>query len=103
MGLSSNPDFSDILNGGIIQGVITVTVSSIEAKVGGSRQTNRQTLRIFNNSTTTIFWGSSTVTAANGEPILSKQWVNIPVGDRVAVHLITLSGSATDVRIQEWF
>lgn len=103
MGFSANPDFSDILSGGLVQGVISVTTSSIEAKVGGSRQAKRQTLRIYNNSTTTIFWGNSSVTAANGEPLFSKQWVNIPVGDQVAIHLITASGTASDVRIQEWY
>jgi hypothetical protein len=103
MAISVNPDFSDVLSGGLVQGVITVTTTSIEAKVGSSRQIKRQALRIFNNSSLTIFWGNSSVTSSNGEPLLPKQWVNIPVGDQVAVHLITASGSASDIRIQEWF
>lgn len=103
MGFGHNPDLSDILSGGLVQGVLSVTTTSSEAKVGGSRQAKRQVLRIYNNSSVTIYWGSSSVTAANGEPIFYNQFINIPVGDQVAIHLITASGTAADVRIQEWY
>lgn len=101
MAISFDPELSDVVNQSYVAGSISVSTSAVEAKVGGSRLTGRETLRIYNNSNTTIYFGPSGVTAATGEPVYKDQWVNIPIGDQLAVFLITDSGTASDVRIQE--
>lgn len=101
MGISFDPELSDVVNQSYVSGSISVSTSAVEAKVGASRLTGRETLRIYNNSNTTIYFGPSGVTASTGEPIFKNQWVNIPIGDQLAVFLITASGTASDIRIQE--
>ena len=100
MSISYNPELSDVLTDSYVAGVISVSTTQVEAKVGASRSASRETLRIYNNSNTTIYFGPAGVTSAIGEPIFKNQWVNIPIGD-IAVFLITASGTAADVRIQE--
>jgi hypothetical protein len=100
-GIQESSNFSDVDNSSYLQGVISVTTSQVEAKVGASRLTSRQNLRIFNNSDRTIYFGPSGVTSSIGEPLYKQQWVELPVGDSIGVYLITASGTATDIRIQE--
>lgn len=101
MAISFDPELSDVVNQSYVAGSISVTTTQIEAKVGGSRLSGRETLRIFNNSNTTIYFGPTGLTSATGEPVFKNQWVNIPAGDQLGVFLITASGTASDVRIQE--
>lgn len=101
MPIDNSSEYSDVLTDAYIAGVISVSTTQVEAKAGGSRLTNRECLRIYNNSNTTIYFGPTGVTASTGEPIFKNQWVNIPIGD-IAVFLITASGTASDVRIQEF-
>jgi hypothetical protein len=84
-----------------VAGVVSVSTSQVEAKVGGSPLTGREVLRIFNNSNTTIYFGPSGLTASTGEPIYKNQWVEIKAKDSLSVYLLTASGTASDVRIQE--
>lgn len=84
-----------------VAGSISVTTSEIEAKVGGSRLSGREVLRIFNNSNTTIYFGPTGFTTAQGEPLFKNQWIEIKVKDTIGIFLRTASGTATDVRIQE--
>jgi hypothetical protein len=100
MPIEYGSEYSDVLTDAYVAGSISVSTTQVEAKVLASRLTNRETLRIFNNSSVTIYFGPSGVTSATGEPIFKNQWVNIPIGD-IAVFLITASGTASDVRIQE--
>lgn len=101
MPIEQGSEYSDVLSDAYVAGVISVSNSQIEAKVGASRLIGRETLRIYNNSNTTIYFGPTGVTSSTGEPIFKNQWVNIPIGD-IAVYLITASGTASDVRIQEF-
>lgn len=100
MSIEYGSEYSDVLTDAYVAGVISVSTSQVEAKVGGSRLANREVLRIFNNSSVTIYFGPTGVTSTTGEPIFKNQWVNIPIGD-IAVFLITASGTAADIRIQE--
>lgn len=100
MSISESSEYSDVLSDAYVAGVISVSTIQVEVKVGASRLANRETVRIFNNSNTTIYFGPTGVTSVTGEPIFKNQWVNIPIGD-MAVYVITASGTATDVRIQE--
>lgn len=99
-GLNGGAEYADIFIDGYVAGVVSVSTTQEEAKVGSTRLKNRENLRIFNNSNTTIYFGPSGVTSSTGEPIFKNQWVNIPIGD-IPVFLITASGTASDVRIQE--
>lgn len=100
MGIDNSSEYSDVLTDAYVIGVVSVSTTQVEAKAGASRLANREVLRIFNNSTQTIYFGPAGVTSATGEPIVKNQWVNIPIGD-IAVFLITAAGTAADVRIQE--
>ena len=100
MGISLSSEYSDVLEDGYVAGTVTVTTSAIEAKVGGSTLEGRETLRIYNNSNNTMYFGPSGVTIATGEPLLKKQWVEINVGSNIGVFLILESGSG-EARIQE--
>jgi hypothetical protein len=99
-GLNGGAEYADVFTDGYVAGPISVSTTQVEAKVGATRFALRENLRIFNNSTTTIYFGPSGVSSTTGEPLLKNQWVNIPIGD-IAVFLITASGTAADVRIQE--
>lgn len=83
-----------------VQGAVTVGTTAIEAKVGGSRLTNRKALTIYNNSNQTIYWGfTSGVTTATGTPIARGEFLVLQVSD-VGVWLI--AGTAgNNVRVTE--
>lgn len=101
MPLNVSGEYDDVINDSYVVGVVAVGTTQIEAKASTNRLEGRENLRIYNNSSKTIYFGPSGVTISTGEPILKKQWVSISVGDNIAVYLITDSGTATDIRIQE--
>jgi hypothetical protein len=98
--ISNSASESEVV-GSFVQGVVTVTGTEIEAKVGGSRKDGRQMLRIFNKSSVTIYFGPTGVTTTTGEPLLKGQGITIPANDSCAVFLIAASGS-NDVIVSEW-
>lgn len=100
MGINSSGNDAEVV-GDLEQGVVTVGTSQIEAKVGGSRKAGRQMLRIYNSSSSVIYFGPTGVTTGTGEPIEKKQWVNIPANDKLALFLIAGSAS-NDVIVSEW-
>lgn len=92
---------SDISNNGGTNGAITVSTSSIEAKVGVSALSNRKNLTVHNNGSGIIYWGySSGVTTSNGTPIFKDQFVSWDIGPNTSVYLIASSGGH-NVRITE--
>jgi hypothetical protein len=91
----------EVVNIDYVQGSVTVGVTQVEAKVGGSRLDGRQMLRIYNGSNAVVYFGPTGVTTSNGEPIEKKQWINIPIGDALALYLIAGS-AANDVIVSEW-
>lgn len=100
MPINESSEFSDVVTDNYVSGAISVSTTQTEAKVGGSRLSGRECLRIYNNSTTTIYFGPTGLTSSTGEPIYKGQGVTIMVGD-IGVYLLTASGTASDVRIQE--
>lgn len=100
-GVSGITRNDEIVNDSYLQGTVSVTTTQIEAKVGGSRLSNRQMLRIYNASNNTIYMGPTGVTTTTGEPIVKGQWINIAVGDQVAVFLIAATGT-NSVIVSEW-
>jgi hypothetical protein len=100
-GLSYNPDLSDVLQN--YQATrITVSTTEVEAKVGASRNANRQLIAIYNDSSTTVvYYGPTGVTASGGFglPLNPGQAITLSLGN-AGIFLITASGSAP-VIIQE--
>lgn len=101
MSIIQDPTYLDDITNTYVSGSISISTSASQAKVGASRITNRKILRIYNNSNTTIYFGPTGVTSSNGEPLVKGQWVEVPTSGDIAVFLITASGTASDIRIQE--
>lgn len=100
-GISRITSNDEIVNSSYVQAVITVGTSQVEARVGGTRLSGRQVLRIYNSSSSTIFFGPSGVTVSTGEPIERRQWATIAIGDQLPVFLI--AGTAgNSVIVSEW-
>lgn len=100
--ISQSADRSDVNDTGYTSAVISVGTSAVELFTGGSRNANRQTIIIYNDSSNTIFIGPATVTesgSTKGYPIVKNQSVTVSLGD-VAIYAI--AGSAgNSVIIQE--
>jgi hypothetical protein len=99
-GLSSTGEYSDVMQDGYVSGPVTVSTSAIEAKVGGSRLTNREALTITNQGPGSIWFGPAGVTTSTGDELKKDQSVSLPIGD-IGVFMIKNSGSAT-VIVQEF-
>lgn len=89
----------DCLRIGVLNGTLSVGTSALEIKVGGSRLANRRFIQIYNDSSNTVYLGSSSVTVANGLPIVKNQTAAIQIGD-IPIYLIANSSGNT-VRIIE--
>lgn len=91
----------DILNVEGTQGALTVGTSAVAVRVGGSNLTSRKLLTLFNNSSSTIYWGyTNAVTTATGTPIFKSQFIEWEVGDGITIYVIAGS-TGNDVRITE--
>ena len=81
----------------LTQKSVTVTTSATELFTGGSRNAQRQLIRIFNDGTRACFIGPAGVAAsgsAKGEELLKKQSMEIVIGD-VGLFAITSSSTTT--------
>lgn len=98
-GIAGSPEYGDVLEDVAVQGSVTVTTTATEIKVGASPDTDRELIRIYNDSTTPVFLGftnSVTSSGANkGERLGRRQWIEYPFGPDLTVYGITASGSAT--------
>lgn len=86
----------------ITQKSVTVTTSATELFTGGSRNTKRQVIRIYNDGSSDCYIGPTGVTAsgaAKGEILQKKNWMTWEIGD-VGLFAITASGS-TDIIVTE--
>jgi len=100
MPISHNPDRADVNKTEYLQGKITVGTSAVEAKVGATRQENRQTLVIYNNGNFVLYRGhNNSVTTSTGTPIPSRSLVVINTS--LPVWLIC-TNSNPDVLIEEY-
>lgn len=76
----------------MVQGVVTVGTTQTELKVGGSREAEREVVRVYNSSNSTIYVGPSGVTVSTGEPLFRRQSMEMPIGDQ-ALYAIVASGT----------
>ncbi len=98
--VSSNQDLSvsDGLKNGGVHGTLTLTTANTayEAKVGGSRLSNRKSLVI--TAQDNMFWGyNNTVTISSGMPLLKNQVVifDIDPDSTFQVWLVASANSKT--------
>lgn len=99
MGVKDNSNFSDTNSTLYKTGRITVATTDTEAKVGVSRETERQFVRIYNDSNDIVYFGEAGTSTTDKEPLQKKQSVTIPITD-IAVMLQVSSGTA-DVIVTE--
>ena len=85
---SAGTNVSDVLRTQGTNNAITVGVTAVEAKVGGSRLAGRKLL-VISPLDNDVYWGfRSDVTTANGFPIAKLQVAIFSVDDSIAVYLI---------------
>ncbi len=100
MGISHDPDRSDVAESALDHAVLTVGTTAVEVKVGGSRLATRQIVVIYNESNSkNLYWGKSGVTnsgATRGFPILPGQFVSLPFGN-VGVFVVADQAAQTAI------
>lgn len=98
---SNELQMADIVDGGGLQGAITVGTTAVAIRVGGSNLANRKRLTFINNGTQTLYWGyTNAVTTASGTPIMRNQPVSDSWGPNTTIWIIATSGTH-DVRVTE--
>ena len=99
MGVNESSNYSDTNESTYLSGPQTVLTTEVEAKVGATRVTGRQFVRIYNDGTNTIWFGPTGLSTTTGEPLFKKQSVEVAAAD-LGVFMITDSGTVS-VIIQE--
>lgn len=92
---------TDISDSSGLQGAVTVGLTAVAIRVGGSNLANRKTLTAFHNGNQDIYWGyTNAVTVSSGSPIFKSQFAAWSIGPNTTVWMI--SGTAgQDVRVTE--
>ena len=97
--INDDSEFSDVLEDVMVQGVVTIGTTQTEIRVGGSIEPEREVVRIYNSSNSTIFVGPSGVTTTTGEPLRRRQSMEMPIGTQ-SLFAVVASGTA-DVIVWE--
>lgn len=98
--MSGGQHLIDVLNREGVYTELTVGLTAVELKVGGSVITKRQavTMQPRDNN---IYWGySNSVTTTTGTQLFKNQFIMLPIGEEVSVWLIA-DGAGKKVRIGE--
>lgn len=100
---SSNPLSVDVqtlepLEGDVGHGSVSITTTSTE--IASSPLLERKAFALYNNSTSTVFIGGSSVSSSDGYPLRPKESITIDLGDGLSIYGIVSSGTA-DVRYLE--
>ena len=98
-GINESSEYGDVLEDVLLQGVVTIGTTETELKVGVSADPEREVVRIYNNSNTTIYVGPTGVTTSTGEPLRRRQSMEMPIGQQ-SLYAIVASGTA-DVIVWE--
>ena len=101
MSIFQSGERDDVLDGSYLTGTVSVSTTAVEAKVGATPLTARESLLVYNPGPRIIYYGPVGVTTGTGFPLAVGQTLQLSVGDTVSVFLITTSGSTVDARIQE--
>lgn len=100
MGGNYRSALNDVVNAQFIGGTITVGVTEVAARVGGSNLADRQEVNIYNSSSATIYYGPTGVTTSTGIPIGPSESISLQYGENIDVYLIAGTAGNT-VIIQE--
>ena len=90
----------DVINVSGVYGNLTVGVTAVEIKVGGSPLANRKLVTLDNNSNATLYWGydSSVTTTTFAGRIVKDQQASWSVGPSVSIFLIAVgAGNLTHI------
>lgn len=104
MAIDYSSEFSDVVNDSYLMGEVTVGTSQVQMKVGANNLECREILRIYNNSSNTIYVGPSGVTttgSTKGEPVRKGGWIEFPIGDNLDVYAIADS-AGNSILVQEF-
>lgn len=83
-----------------LTGTVTVGTTEVEAKVGGSALSGRISVRIYNRSSNTIFFGPTGLTTTTGEDLAPGQSVELRLAASPGLFLIA-AGAGNTVVVQE--
>jgi len=103
MAITGSPEYGDVLEDVFVQKTVSVGTSATKLAVAANADPDRELIRIYNDSSSTVYIGPSTVTisgSTKGEPLLKKQWIELPFGPDLEVYGIVASGTA-DVIVTE--
>ena len=87
-----NSEYSDVLEDVMVQGVVTIGTTETELKVGGSIESDREVVRVYNKSNSTIYIGPTGVTTTSGEPLNKNGYMEMPIGVQ-SIYAIVSSGT----------
>lgn len=99
--LSLSGEFNDVNNENYVSGPISATSVAVEAKVGANRLSGREVITLTNKGPKTIYYGPTGVTPTTGDPLFKDQYVSLPMGDQVAVFVVTSGADTATVIVQE--
>ena len=102
MAITGGGQYNEVDNVAYVSGSVSVTNTQIEAKVGASPLSGRQSLIIYNASTVTMYVGPTGITGAtNAIPIFPQQERFMSVGENIRVYLIANTAGPHTAIIQE--
>lgn len=84
-------------------GVVSIGNTPTEINLG-TYEDGIEFVRIYNDGNKTMYFGGPSVTASGankGEPLVKKQWAQIPVTESGQVYAIVASGSE-DALVSHW-
>lgn len=104
MGMSFNPNKSDVLQGVLVTGIKSASTTEALAAAGVSNAEGRQTILLANRSDTVTVWlGPTGFTAGDagvGLSISPRETLRIDINENISLYLRT-SASTADVVIWE--
>lgn len=89
----------DVMNVIGVQGVIALSTTATEVRVGVSKLTGRKCVTILPTNGTIYFGYTAAVTTTNGTPIYKGQLVTFGINDTSTIFII--AAGSVDVRITE--
>lgn len=97
MAINNSGRYDEVDEGSYVMGTLSVSTTAVEAKVGASRLSGRQSLIIFNSSTVNLYYGTTGVTASTGIPIFPTQMMTLSIGDIPIFLIASTTGPYTAI------
>lgn len=100
-GISNSGQYNEVDDASYVGGLVSVTDVQTLLKVGASNLSGRQTIIIFNKSSTTLYLGPTGVTTATGIPIYAQQEKFYSFGENTNIYAIAATAGPFSVIVQE--